>query len=81
MVHQVPPKTLPGFPDAYRTAPKTPREGGLRARWKDDNRIFEWNYQHGRVEAYDLRGNHLGEFDPYSGVRIKGPEAGRKVEP
>ncbi|MQT72046.1 toxin, partial [Pseudomonas sp. FSL R10-0071] len=30
-------------------------------RWKvSDGRILEWDYQHGAVEMYDKRGNHLG---------------------
>jgi hypothetical protein len=39
----IPPKTLPGFPDAKRAKAKTPRPGGLRKRWKDrDGTIYEW---------------------------------------
>src|SRR5690348_15791985 len=57
-----PPRTLRAFPDAQRAKPKTPRPGGgLRCRWKDSARqIYEWDYQHGRVELY-AQGNHLGE--------------------
>jgi hypothetical protein len=50
-----------------RVRPKTPVKGGggLRKRWKDaEGNIYEWDSQHGRLEKYDKRGRHLGEFDP-----------------
>jgi Cytotoxic len=75
---------LPGFPNAKRARPKTPRaEGGLRTRWKDaaSGRIYEWDYQHGRVEGYDAQGNHVGEFDPQSGRQTKPRVPSRKVTP
>jgi hypothetical protein len=50
-------------------------------RWKDKDHIYEWDYQHGTVEVYDDHGHHLGEYDPQSGHRLKGPVRGRKVEP
>lgn len=56
--------------------------GLLRARWKDDNgTIYEWDYRHGRIEKYDSRGRHLGEFDVETGAQISGPNAQRSVEP
>ena len=83
--HVVPPDTLRAFPNAERSRPKTPRTGGagLRARWKDHvaQRIYEWDYRHGTVEAYDFRGHHLGEFDPATGQQLKGPNPGRRVDP
>jgi hypothetical protein len=77
------PKELPGFPDAWRDKPKTPRPGGgLRPRWKDaDGNIYEWDSQHGAVERYNKRGEHLGEYDPNTGARRKGPDRTRRVEP
>jgi hypothetical protein len=83
--YQPPPKKLPGFPDATPAKSKTPYGAGkLRKRWKTaDGEILEWDYQHGKVEKYDKRGKHKGEFDPNTGEPIpgKGPEASRKVEP
>lgn len=71
------PERLPGFPDAERTEPK-----GRRRRWIDgEDRILEWDYQHGTVEMYDRRGRHLGEFDPNSGQRLKPPDRTRRIEP
>jgi Cytotoxic len=71
------PEGLPGFPDARRVEPKNQRR-----RWSDRRgRIFEWDYQHGTVEVYDRRGRHLGEFDPGTGARRKGPDRARRIEP
>jgi len=81
----VPPRRrLKAFPNAFRVGAKTPRSGGgLRTRWKDQSngRIYEWNYQHGRVEAYNPRGEHLGEYDADTGQRLNGPTPGRTVIP
>lgn len=72
-----PPRELEGFPKARRTEPK-----GQRRRWVDeDGRILEWDYQHGAVEMYDVRGRHLGEFDPKTGDRRKEPDPSRRIEP
>ena len=80
-----PRRRLPAFPNAEPVRPKTPRTGGagLRRRWRDPQagRIYEWDSQHGTVEAYDDRGRHLGEFDPSSGERLKEPDRSRRVEP
>jgi len=78
-----PPKTLPGFPDAKPVKPKTPVQGGggLRKRWKDpQGNIYEWDSQHGRVEKYNKRGKHQGEYDPNSGKQTKPADPNRKVE-
>jgi hypothetical protein len=76
-----PRRRLPAFPDAELTRPKTPRSGGvgLRKRWRDRQvgRIYEWDSQHGTVEVYDGQGRHVGEFDPFSGERLKGPNPSR----
>jgi len=59
---------LRAFPNAERVRPKSGRH-----RWIDQNtgNIYEWDYQHGRVEGYDRRGHHLGEFDPETGALTK----------
>lgn len=79
-----PPAALPAFPGAARDRPKTPVQGGggLRTRWTGpDGRIYEWDGQHGKVEVYDRRGRHRGEFDPDTGAQTKPAKPGRKVEP
>ena len=75
---------LKAFPRALPATRKTPRlGGGLRHRWKDNHAgmIFEWDYQHGRVEVYNHFGHHLGEFDPNTGVQTKPPSNRRRVVP
>jgi hypothetical protein len=42
--------------------------------------FYEWDYRHGRVEGYDKRGRHIGEFDPATARRLKGPNPDYKVE-
>ena len=72
----------PAFPGAQKVKPKTVfGGGGKRRRWRDGDRILEWDYAHGRVEMYDSKGNHLGEFDPETGARVKEADPRRKVEP
>jgi hypothetical protein len=62
--HHQPPDVLAHFPEAVWV-----RRKGNRQRWESKDRIFEWDYQHGTVEVYDKRGNHLGEFDPDTGEK------------
>jgi filamentous hemagglutinin len=70
------PKTeeITGFPGL-----KEVRGVGGRPRWIDDKgRIFEWDRQHGTLEAYGKTGKkHLGEFDPKTGTQTKPPNPGR----
>ncbi len=77
------PLILNAFPDAKRVRGKTPRaDGGLRNRWKSPSgMIYEWDYRHGRVEVYDRRGRHLGEFDPDTGEQTKPANPVYQVEP
>ena len=78
------PENLPAFPDAKRAKEKTPRQGGggKRRRWKDrKKKIYEWDYQHGRVERYNKRGKHEGEFDHETGEQTKSADKNRSVEP
>ncbi|AMS17309.1 toxin [Pseudomonas chlororaphis] len=67
------PQNLHAFPGLKWSKPKTPKKGGgLRDRWKDkDGTIYEWDSQHGRLEKYNKRGKHLGEFDPITGQQTK----------
>jgi hypothetical protein len=74
------PKTLTAFPDATRAKQMSSVQGGgkKRSRWKDrKGRIYEWDYENGRVELYNKQGKHLGEFDPETGERTKDAEPER----
>jgi hypothetical protein len=79
------PRKLTAFPNADVAKPKTKVkgvEGKLRKRWKDnDGQIYESDSQHGTIEIYDRQGNHLGEFDPDTGLKVGEKVNGRKVEP
>ena len=76
-------EALPGFAEAKHVKGKTRFAGGIRKRWKDpnDGTIYDWDYQHGRVERYTARGEHLGEFDPRTGRQIKGADLRKRVGP
>ena len=79
-----PPDELPAFPDARKVRPKTVFAGGKkRRRWRaaKTGMLYEWDYRHGRVEAYDSSGKHLGEFDPVTGAQLKPPEPDHRIEP
>ncbi len=83
-VYQPPPGELPEFSDVRPSRPKTPVQGGggLRKRWKDaDGTIYEWDSQHGKLEKYNKRGKHLGEYDPNTGDQTKPADAERTLEP
>lgn len=78
------PKFLPAFPNAVRAKAKTPIKGGggLRPRWKEANSyIYEWDFERGKVEKYNHRGKHLGEFDPITGEQTKDADDTRRIEP
>jgi hypothetical protein len=73
----MPPKTLPGFPRAKRS-----KRISDRKRWiNDDGDILEWDYQTGKVERYDDRGRHKGEFDPNDGSGTKPASPKRWITP
>ncbi len=77
------PSSLPGFPDARKAEGKTPYgvEGKIRKRWKlPDGKILEWDSQHGNLEKYDRRGNHLGAFDHTTGNQAEDPIPSRKIK-
>jgi hypothetical protein len=82
MTYVPPPRTLPAFPNAVQTKPKTrAKSGGLLKRWKDAEFIYEWDTLHGRVEKYDKKGKHLGEFDCETGKQTKEANPIRRIEP
>ena len=53
-----------------------------RARWisKCRKRIYEWDSQHGELEAYNKRGKHVGVVDNQTGEQIKDPVPGRRID-
>jgi len=71
------PRRLRAFPNAVRVKPKS-----VRRRWFDGEAgyIYERDYQHGRVERYDRRGHHLGEFDPDTGAITKPADPDQMIE-
>lgn len=73
----MPPRDLIGFPRAIRVRPKTAYGSGLRPRWRDANGdLLEWDFRHGRVERYNSRGEHQGEFDHQSGTLLSPSQPG-----
>ena len=82
----IPPPPVPrAFPHLKRVKEKTPISGGggkKRRRWKDqDGNIYEWDSLHGRVEKYNARGKHLGEYDPDTGDLTKPADPTMRIEP
>jgi len=76
MPHIPPPKQgLKAFPEAQRVKPKSQGQ-----RWEDGQYIYEWDYQHGRVEKWTKRGQHLGDFDPETGVKVGEPRDDRTID-
>lgn len=73
-----PPDDLPAYPEAKPRKPKNQRQ-----RWVDKKgRIYEWDYENGRVEIYTENGKtHIGEFDANTGEMTKPPKPGRKTNP
>jgi len=83
MTYIPPPEVPPAFPHLKRTKLKTGKKGAnLRRRWVDeDGNIYEWDSFHARIEKYNRRGKHLGEFNPLTGVQTKPADPARRVEP
>jgi hypothetical protein len=51
-----------------------------RRRWRGGRRLYEWDSQHGEVEVYNLRGNHLGVADAMTGELVKNAVRGRRID-
>jgi hypothetical protein len=46
-----------------------------------DKKFLQWDSQHGEVEIYDKTGkNHLGDYDPCTGKKLKDGKPGRKAK-
>lgn len=50
-----------------------------RRRYRDGERIYEWDELHGEMEAYNPRGRHLGALNP-EGVLTKPAVKGRRID-
>jgi hypothetical protein len=50
-------------------------------RWRDaaGRRLLTWDALHGEVEAFDLRGRHVGVLDAMTGKPIKQARVGRRI--
>ncbi|WP_231423464.1 S-type pyocin domain-containing protein [Pseudomonas sp. Leaf59] len=78
------PTFLPAFPKAIRAPAKSRVKGGgrLRPRWKEPyGYIYEWDFEGGKVEMYNKKGKHLGEFDSITGERTKEADDTRRIDP
>ena len=55
---------------------------GGQKRWRspDGKRLLEWDGRHGEIEAFNLRGEHLGALDPVTGILIKLARKGRCID-
>jgi hypothetical protein len=62
-----------GFIQTLAKVPNYPR------RWRESNRIYEWDSLHGELEVYNRRGKHLGSADPRTGAMIKPAVPGRTI--
>ena len=77
-----PPDRLQGIPSAERVRPKSAVAARRRAQWVDnDGNIYEWDYQHGDLEAFNPARPTYWVIDPRTGRRIKKAVPGRRVEP
>ena len=83
MTYITPPDEFPAFPGRKTVRPKTGYGGGkLSKQWKDDRGdLYEWDGLHARLERYDARGKHLGEYDPTTGTQTKPADKTRRIEP
>lgn len=74
--------SLPGFPDAYKVRGKTPySKDKVRARWEtSDDKILEWDYQHGNIEMYNKQGNHVGAYNHETGEKVEDAIKGRNIK-
>ncbi|MFB7078806.1 colicin E3/pyocin S6 family cytotoxin [Streptomyces sp. NPDC056308] len=52
----------------------------MRWRSKDKQRYYTWDRLHGEIEAFNIRGRHLGALDAQTGVLIKDPRKDRRID-
>ncbi|MGD6943437.1 colicin E3/pyocin S6 family cytotoxin [Cytobacillus gottheilii] len=55
---------------------------GGRKLWLSEagDRFYTWDSLHGEIEVFNKRGRHYGVLDPITGVQIKPPVKGRKID-
>jgi len=76
---------ITGISGLTEAKPKTPKQrgGGKRERWIDSKgqRIYEWDSQHGELEAYRASdGEHLGSINHKTGEKVKPAVKGRNIK-
>jgi len=54
-----------------------PFKNGMR---RNGDEIWDWDATHNDIEAYDLRGRHLGSRDPITGEMYKPAVPGRRID-
>lgn len=64
-----------------KTLQKLPAKNGEQ-RWSSlcKRRIYTWDGQHGEIEVFNTRGNHLGVLDATTGLMVKDPVQGRTID-
>jgi hypothetical protein len=56
------------------------REGSQRWISAGGDRIYTWDALHGEVEGFNIRGRHIGAFDPCTGAMVKSAVKGRSID-
>lgn len=54
--------------------------GERRWRTRDSDFLLTWDSLHGEIEAFNMRGRHVGVRDAITGDWIKGSVAGRRID-
>lgn len=72
---------LPLPPDSFLRDLEVVQVQHNRRIWRGENGFFyTWDSLHGEVEVFNERGRHLGACDAISGVYIKDPVKGRRID-
>lgn len=55
--------------------------GGRRV-WRNptEDRLYTWDGLHGEIEAFTLRGRHVGALHAVTGAKVKDAVRGRKID-
>lgn len=54
--------------------------GEKRWRNRGGTRLYTWDALHSEIEVFNARGRHVGVCDAVTGVTIKPPVKGRKID-
>jgi hypothetical protein len=55
-------------------------DGRKTWRSEDGKRLYQWDSLHGEIEVYNSRGHHLGSVDAVTGIFLKMPVKGRRID-